>query len=57
MYLYFDQLFSNFQFGFQKGFNAQHCLITKIEKWQKSVDGDDQEGALYCIDHKCIYVN
>ena len=33
MYPYFDKLFSKFQCGFQKGFNAQHCLITMIESW------------------------
>ena len=46
MYPYFDELFSKFQCGFQKGFNAQHCLITMIEKWRKSVDGGGQAGAL-----------
>ena len=37
MYRYFDKLFSKFQCGFRKGFNAQHCLITTIEKWRRSV--------------------
>ena len=37
MYRYFDKLFSKFQCGFRKGFNAQHCLITIIEKWRRSV--------------------
>ena len=46
MYPYFDEHFSKFQCGFRKGFNAQHCLITMIEKWQRSVDGGGQAGAL-----------
>ena len=29
---YFDSMFSKFQCGFWKGFNAQHCLLTKVEK-------------------------
>ena len=32
IYPYFDTLFSNFQCGFRKGFNAQHCLLAMIEK-------------------------
>ena len=29
---YFDSVFSEFQCGFRKGFNAQHCLLTMAEK-------------------------
>ena len=62
MYPYFDKLFSKFQCGFRKGFNAQHCLITMIEKWRRSVDGGGQAGALLtdlfkafdCIDHELL---
>ena len=62
MYPYFDKLFSKFQCGFRKGFNAQHCLITMTEKWQRSVDGGGQAGALLtdlskafdCIDHELL---
>ena len=62
MHPYFEKLFSKFQFGFRKGFNAQHCLITLIEKWRRSVDGGGQEGALLidlskafdCIDHELL---
>ena len=32
MYPHFKKLFSKFQCGFRKGFNAQYCLITMIEK-------------------------
>ena len=57
---YYDNFFSKFQCSFRKGFNFQHCLITTIEKRQRSVDGDGQAGALItgvckafdCIDHE-----
>ena len=32
IYPYFDTLFSKFQCGFQKGFNAQQCFLPMIEK-------------------------
>ena len=59
---YFDKLFSKFQWGFRKGFNDEHCLITMIEKWRRSVDGGGQAGALLidlskafdCIDHELL---
>ena len=38
--------FSKFQCSFQKGFNAQHCLITMIEKWQRFDDRGGPAGAL-----------
>ena len=62
IYRYFDKQFSKFQCGFRKGFNAQHCLTTIIEKWQRSVDGGGQAGApltdvskaFDCIDHELL---
>ena len=45
MYPYFDKLFSKFPCVFWKGFNAQHCLITMMEKWWSSLDGGGQAGA------------
>ena len=36
--LFFNSLLSKYQCGFRRGYNAQHCLITLIEKWEKSVD-------------------
>ena len=38
MYPYLNQIFSNYQCEFRKGFNAQHCLMTMIEKWCKFLD-------------------
>ena len=35
---YFDETLYKYQCGFCKGFNAQHCLISMIEKWKESVD-------------------
>ena len=62
MYRDFDKLFLKFQCGFRKGFNVQHCLITMIEKWHRSVDGVGRVGALLtdlskafgCIDHELL---
>ena len=31
---YFGSVFSKLQCGFRKGFNAQHCLLTMVEKWR-----------------------
>ena len=36
MQTYFDNLLSKYQCGFRKGFNAQHCLVSMIEKWKES---------------------
>ena len=62
MYPYFGKLFSKFQCSFRKGFNAQYCLITMIEKWRGSVDGGGRADALLtdlskafnCIDHELL---
>ena len=35
---YFDSVFSKFQCGIRNGFNAQHCLLTMVEKWRKALD-------------------
>ena len=43
---YFDQILSKYECGFRKGYNAQHCLITLIEKWKKSVGNGGAFGAL-----------
>ena len=56
---YFDSMFSKFQCGFQKGFNAQHCLLTMVEKWRKTLNEGGETGAVLtdlskafdCIDH------
>ena len=43
---HFDNLVSNFQCGFRKGYTLQHCLILMINKWKKAVDNNKVLGAL-----------
>ena len=38
MQTYFDDILSKYQCGFRKGFNAQHCLVSMVEKWKESLD-------------------
>ena len=63
IYPYFETLFSKFQCGFRKGFNAQHCLLVMIEKWRKTLDKGGETGAAAltdlskafdCIDHNLL---
>ena len=62
MYPYLNQIFSKYQCGFRKGYNAQHCLMAMIEKWRKFLDIGGQAGALLtdlskafdCIDHELL---
>ena len=46
LYIYFENILSEFQCGFRKGFNTQHCLLLMIEKWKEAVDKDQSFGAL-----------
>ena len=43
---YFDSVFSKFQCGFRKRFNLQHCLLTMVEKWRKTLKVDDETEAV-----------
>ena len=51
-----------FQYGFWKGFNAQHCFLTMVEKWRKTLDEGGEAGAALtdlskafdCIDHNLL---
>ena len=62
IYPYFNLLFSKFQCGFRKGFNAQHCLLAMIEKWRETLDKGGETGAVLtdlskafdCIDHNLL---
>ena len=38
MQTYFDDILSKYQCGFRRGFNAQHYLISMIEKLKENVD-------------------
>ena len=44
---YFNSIFSKFQCGFRKGFNAQHCLLLIIHKWTKAVDNSKAFGKAF----------
>ena len=56
MQTYFDNLLSKYQCGFRKGFNAQHCLVSMIEKWKESVDSGGAFGALITTSLKLLPV-
>ena len=57
--LFFDSVLSKYQCEFRRGYNPQHCLVSLIEKWKKSVDNGGAFGALltdlskafYCLPH------
>ena len=60
--VFIDSILSKYQCGLRKAYNAQHCLITLIEKWKKSVDNGGTFGALFtdpsntfdCFSHKLL---
>ena len=60
--LFFDSVLSKYQCGFRRGYNAQHCLVSLIEKWKKSVDNGGAFGALLtdlskafdCLPHELL---
>ena len=62
MEAYFETILSPNQCGFRKGFSAQHCLISLIEKWKKSIDNGGAFGALMtdlskafdCLSHELL---
>ena len=59
---YFEDLFSDYQFGFRKGISAQQCLIILIETWKKYIDNKESFGALLsdlskafdCVNHELL---
>ena len=61
----FDNILSKYQCGFRKVFNAQHCLLSMIEKWKESVDNGRTFGALMtdlykafdCLHHELLIAN
>ena len=41
-----SSFFSKSQCGFRKGFIAQHCLVSMLEKWKSATDNKKSFGAL-----------
>ena len=60
--VFFESILSKYQCRFRRGCNAQHCLITLIEKWKKIVDNGGAFGALFtdlskvfdCLSHELL---
>ena len=60
--VFFYSILSKYQCGFGRGYNAQHCLITLIGKWKKSVDNGGAFGTLFtdlfkafnCLSHELL---
>ena len=46
MSIYFEEFFSKYQCGFRKGFSAQHCLVSMLEKWRSALNNKKTFGAL-----------
>ena len=59
---HFDDILSKFQFGFRKGYSAQHCLLYMAEKIRKIEDSKgvsaaalkDLSKAFDCIFHELL---
>ena len=57
-----SSFFSEYQCGFRKGFSAQHCLVSALEKWKSATDNKKSFGALLtdlskafdCLSHKLL---
>ena len=47
--LFFDFVLSKYQCEFRRGYNAQHCLVSFIEKWKKSIDN-----GFDCLPHELL---
>ena len=60
--IYFEDIFSDYQFGFRKGISVQQCLIILIETWKKHIDNKESFGALLtdlskafdCVNHELL---
>ena len=62
LYEYFDNILLPSQCGFQKGYNAQHCLLVMTEKFTEAIDMGyefdalltDLSKAFDCINHPLL---
>ena len=59
-----QNILPDFQCGFRKGFNIQHCLLKMIEKWEAVVDNKvfgafltDLSNAFHCVSHDLLTAN
>ena len=60
--VFFESILSKYHCEFRRGYNSQHCLMTLIEKWKKSVDNGGAFGALFtdlskafnCLSHELL---
>ena len=43
---FFDNILSNFQFGFRKGYRTKHCLLLMLEIWKGASKSNKAFGAL-----------
>ena len=41
-----SSFFSKYQCRFRKGFSAQHCLVSMLEKWKSANDNKKSFGTL-----------
>ena len=56
---YFESFLSKYQCGFRKGYSAQHCLLSMLEKWKSAIDNrkmfsdllTDLSKAFDCLSH------
>ena len=60
---YFERyFFCKYQCVFRKGFSAQHCLVSMLEKWKSATDNKKLFGALLtdsseafdCLSHELM---
>ena len=59
---YVEPISSKFQCGFKKGFSAQHCVPTMLEKWESTADDKRNFGAFFthlskafnCLSHDLL---
>ena len=57
-----NYFFCKYQCGFRKGFSAQHCLVSVLEKWKSATDKKKSFGALLtdsskafdCLSHELL---
>ena len=58
---FFDDILSNYQCGFRKGFSGE-CLIVLLKKWKRVIDNGEAFGVLLtdlskvfnCLDHELL---